>query len=220
MRYTFREEFYDIDTVMLEFYDQKEDLYEIAMKYDVGKREWFCEYEENISKYKFVVNNIIRLNDPMAQRYVYDDNWEVWSVTDRYIYKENQAKIVDYVTTDGIIKGVKKTTRKSEYVYSKPLDIYTAVELQDIKGLHSITYICFQPDGSIYMIEEDSVGQFATEICNYEIIFKNHISRIQGRNAEGMWIIQVYLDGRCIVKDYFVVKTKIVTNMAFIDCKI
>ena len=45
--------------------------------------------------------------------------------------------------------------------------------------------------------------------ADYEIVFKSHISPMHGRNAEGMWTFQIYLDGKCVVKDYFVLKRKV-----------
>ncbi len=124
-------------------------------------------------RYKYVVNDVIRLNDQTAGKYVYDH----------------------------------------------PFDIYIGVDVCRVKGLHSLTYICFQPDGRIYMIEESSIGQFEENEADYEVVFKNRISRIQGRNAEGMWTCQVYLDGKRIIKDYFVVKRKIISDLVLFDCK-
>lgn len=220
MRYRFREQFYDIDNVKLEFYDKRGDIYELFMEYDTSKGEWLCEYEGDIDRYKFVVNDIIRLNDPMAPSYTYDSDWEVWSSSSKSASAQSKPHIAFCVTAERIANGLNKAVRKTEYVYDKPLDIYTGVSLEAVEGIHSITYICFQPDGSIYMIEEDSIGQFEPEKSDYEIIFKNHISGMPGRGAEGMWVIQIYLDGRCIAKDYFVMKRKVISNTVFFDYKI
>ena len=53
----------------------------------------------------------------------------------------------------------------------------------------------------------------------YEVIFKNRIARIQGRYAEGMWSIQVYLDGKLVIKDYLVLKKKITSDIVLFDYK-
>ena len=67
------------------------------------------------------------------------------------------------------------------------------------------------------MIEEDSIGQFEQEASDYEIVFKNHIAKIRPSDAEGMWTIHIYLDGKCLVKDYFILKEKMITNMISVD---
>lgn len=219
MRYRFREDSFYSDNVKLEFYDKKGSIYELLMEYDVSRREWFCEYEGDVDKYKFVVNDIIRLNDPAANVYAYDSNWEVWSIPSGDTRSRTESKLGGYVTADRITNSVRTTARKTEYVYDKPLNIYTGVLLQGIAGLHSVTYICYQPDGNVYMIEEDSIGQFETGSFDYEVVFKNRISRIQGRNAEGTWLIQIYLDGKCIVKDYIMLKRRVITNMISLDYK-
>lgn len=69
------------------------------------------------------------------------------------------------------------------------------------------------------MLEESSMGQFEPNEADYEVVFKNRVSRIQGRNAEGMWSFAVYLDGKQIIKDYFVVKRKIMSDMVLFDCR-
>ncbi len=173
MIYRFNQEFYAVDTVTMEMYDSKGKFYRAEMTYDPVERQWTYDTDMEVVRYKYVVNDVIRLNDQTAGKYVYDH----------------------------------------------PFDIYIGVDVCRVKGLHSLTYICFQPDGRIYMIEESSIGQFEENEADYEVVFKNRISRIQGRNAEGMWTCQVYLDGKRIIKDYFVVKRKIISDLVLFDCK-
>jgi hypothetical protein len=56
------------------------------------------------------------------------------------------------------------------------------------------------------------VGRLHQQEADYEVIFKNRIDRIQRRYAEGMWSIQVYLDGKLVIKDYLILKKKITLN--------
>lgn len=177
------------------------------MEYDKQERHWFCECDEDINRYKFVVNDIIRLNDPNAGSYAEDEKWEVWSVPGMCM--EHKPKLSFYNISGNMSKGAAKTSKKAAFTLDRPLDIYAGADISGVKGLHSVTYICFQPDGSIYKIEESSMGQFEPNEADYEIVFKTHISPMNGRNAEGMWSFQIYLDGKCVVKDYFVLKRKV-----------
>ncbi|MBQ9699159.1 MAG: hypothetical protein IJV71_00900 [Lachnospiraceae bacterium] len=217
MRYRFNQQFFGIESVRMELYDCKEKFHSMDMSYDVVADEWYLDTDMEISRYKYIVNDIIRLNDPMTNQYIYDEKWEVWSVPT--LDAGDKPYLATYNVSNSMCNGVKGSIKKTEYVYDHPFDIYIGVDICKVKGLHSLTYICFQPDGRIYMLEESSMGQFEPNEADYEVVFKNRVSRIQGRNAEGMWSFAVYLDGKQIIKDYFVVKRKIMSDMVLFDCK-
>ena len=69
------------------------------------------------------------------------------------------------------------------------------------------------------MLEESTIGQFEQKEADYEVVFKIRIARIQGRHAEGMWSVQMYLDGKLVIKDYLVLKKKITSEVVLFDCK-
>ena len=43
MRYRFNQQFFMIESVRLELYDSKGEFHSIAMIYDAGEGEWYCE---------------------------------------------------------------------------------------------------------------------------------------------------------------------------------
>ena len=135
------------------------------MKYDKAQHYWFCESDAEIVRYKFVINDILRLNDPNAGRYMEDENWEVWSVAGEG--NGIEPKLSYFNISDNMTRGITKAIKKAAYMLQRPLDIYTGVGICHVKGLHSVTYICFQPDGSIYKLEESSIGQFEENESHY-----------------------------------------------------
>lgn len=217
LKYIFTQEFYKIETVKLEFCDSSKNIYSIPMQYDKQERHWFCECDKEIDRYKFVVNDIIRLNDPNAGKYAEDEKWEVWSVPGTCTARRPELAL--YNISNNMSNGVAKAVKKAAYTFDRPLDIYTGVGIHQVKGLHSVTYICYQPNGSIFKLEECSIGQFEPNEADYEVVFKNHISPMHGRIAEGIWSFQIYLDGRCVVKDYFVLKRKVFHAMSMLNYK-
>lgn len=216
MIFIYTQEFYGIENVKMEYYDNKMRWYCIEMQYQKAERCWSCTCEQEIHMYKYVVNDIIRLNDPNATGYVFDQKYEVWSVCDKS--KAIVPKLSEYGISSDKGKSISRVDKKASYIYDKPLDIYVGIKTQSVIGLHSLTYICFQPDGRIYKIEECAIGKNDV-MEEYEVIFQNHIAHIPGRVAEGMWAFQVYLDGHCIIKDYFVLKRKVLSNMALLNYK-
>ena len=212
MKYIYTQEFYNTENVKLEFCDTNNNIQSIFMKYDNQERHWFCECDKDIARYKFVVNGIIRLNDPNAAGYVEDEKWEVWSVPGEC--EIQKPKLSFYNISNNMSNGVAKSIKKAAYTLDRPLDIYAGADIAHVKGLHSLTYICFQPDGSIYKLEECSIGQFEKNEADYEVVFRNHIVATLGRAAEGMWSFQIFLDGKSVVKDYFVLKRKVINAVS------
>lgn len=217
MKYIYDENFYGIETVKMEYYTDDDKLHLAVMNYDDSEMYWYIEIEKNITRYKFVINDIIRLNDPKASSYISDDKWEVWSVPGEC---DNETpKLKAYNISNAMSHGVDNAIKKTEYIYDRPIDVYIGAKIGNVKGIHTLTLICFQPDGSLYMLEESTMGQFEQQEADYEVIFKNRIARIQGRYAEGMWSIQVYLDGKLVIKDYLVLKKKITSDIVLFDYK-
>ena len=216
MKYIYTQEFYGITNVKMEFYDKNTIHHYIVMEYDKAEHYWSCECDEEVVRYKFIVNDIIRLNDPQAKHYVLDEKQEVWSVQgtmDGY-----EAKLETYCVSDSVRNSVKDTMKKATCIYDRPLDIYVGASIHQVNGIHSLTYMCFQPDGRLYKLEECCIGQCNQE-ADYEVVFMNHIAHMSGSVAGGMWTFQVYLDGKCIIKDYFVLKRKVINNMSLLNYK-
>ena len=110
MRYICNQEFYSIETVKMEYYDNTNTFQSIPMKYDKTERYWFCESDAEIVRYKFVINDILRLNDPNAGRYMEDENWEVWSVAGEG--NGIEPKLSYFNISDNMTRGITRAIKK------------------------------------------------------------------------------------------------------------
>ena len=54
----------------MEIYDSNGEFCSINMVYNASEHEWYCECDRTILRYKYVINDIIRLNDPLTNHYV------------------------------------------------------------------------------------------------------------------------------------------------------
>lgn len=214
MRYRYSQQFFQVEKVTMEAYDSNGRFFSVNMVYNACEHEWYCECDRAISRYKYVINDIIRLNDPLTNHYGYDEKWEIWSVPDGC--RVSKAYLSEYNVSNSMVNGAIK---KRDYLYDRPIDIYTSVAICRVEGLHSLTYMCFQPDGMLYKLEECSMGQFEQNEADYKVVFKNQISGIDNNSAEGVWSFQVYLDGKRIIQDYFIIKKKVISNMFLLDCR-
>lgn len=221
------EQFNTDDNVELQFYDTFGNKHSKSMYHKEDYR--YLESGEGIVRYKFVINGIIRLNDPYALKYIRDDNGEIWSVPNTnmpiqsrnismngYIGINGQININEYSISNIITNKAGQSVQKKEFVCDRPLNLYFLMNLSGVRSLHSITVIYFQPDGRIYYLEEG--GIYADEEdCDVDIILKKRISETEMRFAEGVWQIRAFLDGKSVIKDYFILKRNIISNMVVSD---
>lgn len=66
-------------------------------------------------------------------------------------------------------------------------EIFFGINLTGISDIHSITYICFQPNGQIFHLEEKSINTSKDNIYKTNAIFKTNISNVPINYAIGMW---------------------------------
>ncbi|MBQ4069246.1 MAG: hypothetical protein IJC76_08345 [Lachnospiraceae bacterium] len=212
MRYEFEESFYGIEDVQLLSYGiDKKQMFRM-MIYDEVRDVWYCESEKDIIRYKYVVNGNIRLNDFRALEYIQDENGEIWSVPNNSNEICNDVKIEDYYILDGKCR--------KDFIYDKYVDIRVGVKLLKVSNLHALTYILFQPDGRIHYLEECVIGELDIYSSCMEIVFGNRVSGMSINTVEGMWQVRIYLDGRCVIKDYLVIKRHLNRKMIMFDYKV
>lgn len=221
MEFMYKNQFTQIDDVKLLLIDENENKNYIAMEYEKKDNNWYCITNKKVARYKFVVGQRVRLNDPDALNYVQDEYGEIWSVpkTDP-CQKPDNISVNRYVITNVDISKGKHITNRSEFIYNEPLNLCFGVYLSGVKGMHSVTYVCHQPDGRIYYLEEKAITVSENNTYNVDIIFKNRIAEIQPMYAVGVWQTEVFLDGNAVIKDYFTLKKNVKENLLVIDYKL
>lgn len=90
----------------MEIYDSNGEFCSINMVYNASEHEWYCESDRTISRYKYVINDIIRLNDPLTNHYVYDEKWEIWSVPDEF--GVSKTHLSEYNVSNSMVNGAIK----------------------------------------------------------------------------------------------------------------
>ena len=121
MRYICNQEFYSIETVKMEYYDNTNTFHSIPMKYDKAQHYWSCELDTEVVRYKFVINDILRLNDSNAGSYMEDENWQVWSVTGEG--NGIEPKLSYFNISDNMTRGITRAIKKAAYMLLRPLGL-------------------------------------------------------------------------------------------------
>lgn len=189
------------------------------------KNKWFIsllDFSEKI-RYKFVVNQAIRLNDSHSEWYEVDNQGEVWSVYDG----KDKEKIIpsieltEYKISDRVRSRLDLVEMKKVINMVDNIKLSVGVHIKNITGTHSITIMWFQPDGRIFSIEERAlVVPREHGMCEAETWFWLDVSQITGQYAEGIWGVQVYLDGMLSVNDNFALGRRIYSQHIAFDYKI
>lgn len=219
--------------MIYKFFQQLAEIEKVELLYEAngcfGKRkmtvndigEWHCEINEDVSMYKFVINNSIRMNDPTSAGYIEDYKGEIWSIPNGSgVLQNNDVRILLHCISNNMEQGVKLAVKKAEYQYIEPFSIFFGVSVFASKHIHSITIICFQPDGKIYYLEEGKVTQFDVKAFLTDLIFEIKINWVRFPYMDGTWQIHAYLDGQHVIKDYFRLGRKKQNKKILIDCKL
>lgn len=164
--------------------------------------------------YKYIVNGVIRLNDSNADEYYSEDDNEVWSVADLHTDSGTNEHIL-YDLKCKIIKAIPEKDVMYQdcriFTYGKDKIISTYVEVKNISGIHSITVIWHQPDGNIYKVEEAPIVVERSYVRDVNAGFWIKLDDMQGDFYENVWMVSVYLDGKHMTKEYFVINRNIGT---------
>ncbi|MGN0375273.1 MAG: hypothetical protein ACI4EN_07215 [Butyrivibrio sp.] len=171
----------------------------IAMEYCLTGWRISLDLPDGEYLYKFVFNDGIRMNDPEAYCYREWINGEVWSLLN---IKDGKAvsRRYDAVNIRNVI-----VHSKSGKLLQYPGDrrCYADFEINNVKGIHSLTILWYQPDGSLYHIEETTVRASGTGFSSFaetmwvELDMKSHSFDL------GTWMVEVYADGIRQVREFF-----------------
>lgn len=160
--------------------------------------------------YKCIINNGIRINDPNANKFVKWVNGETWSmlkihngnIVPRMYPKTEFANFRVHNGTTGL--GCKSVT------YPRDSRCYVSFELNNVCGVHSVTTLWYQPDGSLYHIEESTIDAGDNAYTNYAETFWVNLNQITHPFKYGIWMVEIYVDGEQKIREYFTVNQGIV----------
>lgn len=147
--------------------------------------------------YKFILNNGIRMNAPDAYEYINWLNGETWSVL-KVVNGKIQKRKYNSVELNNFCVHNGKTL-----LYPRERACHVSFDLNDVRGVHSITALWYQPDGSLYHIEEATVDAPNNAIHKFKESFWIDLKQDTHPFAYGIWMVEVYVDGDKKVREFF-----------------
>ena len=177
-----------------------------------NEQSWYRELDIDNERiiYRYRINNgIITINDSNADYYIKDNSMKVWSVRQSNDYKENEKgkpEIKEYIITDRVMNSICKSYSKKQFVNNDIIKIVIGTKIERIKDIHSLTVIWYQPDGRIYRIDERTVESEEDVVA--KVWFWLNSNEMKGDFFRGVWTVEIFLDGRSVIKDNFVISEK------------
>lgn len=175
-----------------------------------GKWTAYAEIEPGKHRYKYLIDNMFRLNDPLANLYIPDDNGEMFSMliidgkgdilanTEEYSMNLNRYVLWDKLNDMPAQQG-KKTFLESDD------KILCHLEFSKITGVHSVSAVWYAPGMNFYHMSESLLwSPEGKESEPVDITF--YLNVRENRLPTGRWKVRIYINGGFIFEDDFLLK--------------
>lgn len=183
------------------------------MKRDGSK--WFINVylEQGDHFYKFLINDVLQLNDPLANMYLPDQQEELWSVIrinemDERLYNNSQytVNIEKYCISNYISQEQIDVNKK---IFNPMMDEKTVArfEFTNVTGIHTVTALWCGENGIIHEVGNNVL--YTPEESPEEPIILWYWMNLEDKSSEefqGIWSIKLFIDGTFILEDQFQVE--------------
>lgn len=171
---------------------------------------WWNEVELSSGEhlYKFIINDNIRMNDPIANLYALNKEGELMSLiiineNDERLYNNEQytVHIEKYNMLNQILEEDLQINKK---YFNINIDekVVTKFEFTNVTGVHAITVLWYKPDNTLHSFSENILftpdGEEDKPITMWFWIELNTEFLLMG-----MWSIKLFVDGEFILEDGF-----------------
>lgn len=154
-------------------------------------------------RYRFLIEDLVKVNDPYANIYVQNENGELDSLIiideeGRRLINEKiyNVHLEDYIMSDSFEnKNIKKRFNLTDE------KVIVRFDFTEVTGVHTVTLLWIKPDGEIYYVTENLLIE--NDNKNEKTLW--FWININERIMPGQWKIRVLIDGLIIFDDYFVI---------------
>lgn len=189
-----------------------------------GKWTTYVELPPGKHKYKFLIDNIYTLNDPLANLYMPSKKGDMHSLLiidhkgDVLMNTEQYTMNLDrYVLWDKL-EGMPEQQGKKTFLESDE-QIICKLQFSQITGVHSVTAVWYAPGMRYYHMSEGLL--WTPEGEENKPVELNFYINIRGSNPPvGKWKLKLYLNGGFIFDDDFIIKPITYTSNHLFSTKI
>ncbi len=186
--------------------------------YDAGKgilqkqgNIWYTDVDlkEGEHYYKFLINGHLKLNDPKAGLYLPLGEKELWSVISmnekeeqHYLREPYTLTIEEYTVTDKVSRSPVVGSRK-QYHLQTDKQLVVRMKFRDITGLHTVSALWYDGNGQLHEVTENLLYAEEDRKKPVYLWFWIDLGRDKDLYPEGMWSMQLFIDGTYIMEDWF-----------------
>lgn len=200
----------DVYSVDVEILEENGDKNYVQLEMRDEKWVGYIQTDNNEVVYKFIVNGLVRINDSNATSYKVVNGEEVYSVMSDSAYTKEWPVMKEVVVSDRICGKMINCIKKKNLNFKDSMKVAVGLQVQNLKNVHSVTFIWHQPDGRIYRVEERAldVPDYAG-VVSADVWFWINFCEINGEFSDGVWCIEAFVDGRRCAMDYFLVRRQL-----------
>lgn len=225
MMYKFSYDFPEANTVSLigDFnnWDRTKNVMELD---EDGKWTAFLEIEPGKYTYKYLIDNMFMLNDPLANLYIPNEDGEMLSILiiddkgDVLINTEEYSMNLDRYVLWNKLDNMPEQQGKKSFLQSDE-SIICRLEFSKITGVHSVAALWYTPDMQYYHMSESLLWTPEGEE-NKPVEINFYINVRDNRVPTGRWKIKIFIDGGLVFEDYFLIKAVTYSNISNYSVKI
>lgn len=171
---------------------------------------WYAEIPLTSGEhyYKFLINNEFLLNDPEANMYLPHGEDELWSTIiineqDQRLYNNEQYSLhIDSYAVSSSITPANIGVNKKNFNLTMDKKVVVRFGFTDIKGLHAVTTLWYNPNGKLHDVSENML--FLDETAPDKPVFLwfwLNLEEKEREYPEGMWTVKLFIDGSYIMED-------------------
>lgn len=194
-----------------------------------GKDVWYIDLDlkRGSYKYKFLINNVLKLNDPISEHYFPDEMGELWSVADvnsngdiNERIEKQPLYLMNHVITNNKTDLIEESRYKNNFVLNMDKKVNAGFELGAIKGIHTITAIWFTPQLFMHHISDHVIEVIEGEQNDAaDVWFWIDLEDKTREYPQGVWYVKLFVDGEFVMEDKFSIgtgSTYVATNKGII----
>jgi hypothetical protein len=156
-------------------------------------------------RYKFLINGVMKLNDPVANLYLPDENEELWTVIsinqqNQRLYNNQQytVNLKGYCLTN-CVTDQRILRNKQNFDKATDKKVVARFEFDHIAGLHTVTALWVDCYGRFYKYSENSL--YTDRDKGEESVFLWFWIDLDNTSAEGVYSLKLFIDGSFVLED-------------------
>lgn len=202
-----------IETISIigEFNDYDEN----ATPLELVKSGWFVDIELPTGKYpyKFIINGVLRLNDPNASLYSSDRDGEIWSVV--YVGINGELKpesdcgilhLTNHVISNKTMDLIEEVRHKNNFNIHMDSKVAAGFEFCNISGKHTITAIWVNSQYHMHHISDHYIDVNDGDENNAaDVWFWIDLQEKEREYPLGTWYVKLFVDGGFLMEEKFTI---------------